>query len=370
MNCYQLQLGSVPGSEERLSEVKQLEVHELLDPNFYKQPGAHVILMPPTQEDPDYYTADLRRKLTQRFRLPGFFFDHMGWDSNGFFGSVGISSSSSAGRSDRDFGGCGTFSRFLSKKVDDRNASPESSEYIWHYMGFSTLWLKHMEGQQKSEAECDMPLPSGETHIMLCFDLDKHMSSKLVRLLRDTDLLESQNEPFFLLKVALETVVAQFEEDLGSFRRPIRKIEKERYSSFKDNHAYSRADIDDTKLEQLSERYATLHEVSRHVIHISETLNAAVTNAAAILQDHKLWRRSLEASSAYPNNTARTLGLYSNLLSNLKLRADAFVSRMENEIKCASNLLGVFNNNISLQTLNTTRDELRVLQYQLFNARG
>ena len=94
------------------------------------------------------------------------------------------------------------------------------------------------------------------------------------------------------------------------------------------------AGVDKLKIKQIVERYVTLHEQSRHILHISETLGAASNNFSKITEDLELWMRYLRPDSRLPTNTARDMKLYSNLVSNLKLRADAFVFRMDNEIKC------------------------------------
>ncbi|KAJ5646826.1 hypothetical protein N7490_003198, partial [Penicillium lividum] len=295
------------------------------------KPGIHLVFMPSLQKSLAQYDEDLRNELVKEFCLPDFFFRHMGWDANGFFGSVDIPYQT---HSDRGYRGCGTFSRFLSKQLHHENASVDSSEYTWNYMGFSTLWLKHSDTEHENEVIPGNSPLSNETHIMLCFDLEENIAKKLICAFDQTDVVESQNEPFFLLKVALGTVVEQFEGDLDSFRNPVRKIEKERSFFLSANGSDSKEEFDEVKFEQLAERYATLHEVSRHILHISETLGAASNNMTAIIQDHKLWMRSLQLPSTLPNNTARALWLYSNIFSNLKLRADAFVGRMDNEIKC------------------------------------
>ena len=43
------------------------------------------------KKKPAAYTEDLRNDLIKTFCLPNFFFEHMGYDANGFFGNFEIS---------------------------------------------------------------------------------------------------------------------------------------------------------------------------------------------------------------------------------------------------------------------------------------
>lgn len=120
-----------------------------------------------------------------------------------------------------------TYSRFLSKQLSDGNATTNTSQYDWHYMGFATLWLKHSDaGGENEDVSTDTSHLTSETNIILCFDFDSKVTDKLINAFGRANMAECQNEPFFLLRVALGTVVEQFEADLDSFQPPVRTIEK------------------------------------------------------------------------------------------------------------------------------------------------
>ncbi|KAI3130056.1 hypothetical protein CBS147330_4821 [Penicillium roqueforti] len=326
---------TLPG-DESLPKPQELSRTELLQKDFLRKPGIHVIL---------------------------------GWNANGMFGSTVNFLQNDSETS------YGTFSRFLSKRVkgkgaertlnpgNSNNTNPLSTpapdfEYAWHYMAFCTLWRSSLinptgdSGQVRTDGSTD------ETNMLLCFDLDDDITLRLRRLLHKTDFRNWNNEPFLMLKYALNIVIEQCEDDLWSFQKPVRDIEKGRGQDlFMKTGSF---DNDET-FEFLVKRYSRLHELSRHVIHISESMDATSNNLGAIVRDHGVWIQSTFPSSAATTQLSKALLLYQNMITNLNFRAKAFVGRMDNEIKCASNFVTVANSNISKGILKQTRNEGKVL---------
>ncbi|KAK4863266.1 hypothetical protein LT330_002044 [Penicillium expansum] len=314
-------------------------------------------------------SGELCRELVKKFFLPEFFFRRLGWNANGMFGSA-----ENLSQTDKETS-YGTFSRFLSKKVrekdPERAPTPKTQhdkdllptfapeyEYDWHYMAFCTLWRSSCLTPETNNGQATTQKPADETNILLCFDLDDELVLRLRRLLHNADLRDWKKEPFLMLESALSIVVDQCEEDLWSFQKPVRDIEKTRGQEvFKQTGSF---DNDET-FEFLVERYTRLHELSRHVIHISETMDAASSNLGAIVRDHDLWTRSNTPSSAATKRLSKALLLRENMIHNLNFRAKAFVGRMDNEIKCASNFVAVADSNISKGILKQTRNEGKVL---------
>ncbi|CAI7616825.1 unnamed protein product [Penicillium palitans] len=249
----------------------------------------------------------------------------------------------------------------MSKVVHDKDPAltptPEY-EYDWHFMAFCTLWRSSRLDSETDNGPAKTEESADETNILVCFDLDDEFVLQLRRLLHNADLRKWQEEPFLMLGFALSIVVDQCEEDLWSFQKPVRDIEKTRGQKiFKETSSYN----NDRTFEFLVERYSQLHELSRHVIHISETMDAASNNLGAIVRDHDLWIESSSRSSAATKRLSKALLLQENMISNLNFRAKAFVSRMDNEIKCASNFVAVGDSNISKGILKQTRNEGKVL---------
>ena len=85
------------------------------------------------------------------------------------------------------------------------------------------------------------------------------------------------------------------------------------------------------------ERYTDMHEVLRHVIHISETLTvASKTMLSVVAAQDTFSKESNMQGLIIPSGSKRNgqhLLLAANLLTNLQLRAQAFVDRLENEVQ-------------------------------------
>lgn len=89
--------------------------------------------------------------------------------------------------------------------------------------------------------------------------------------------------------------------------------------------------------EKITKKYTNMHELSRHSIHMSETLQAASKTVEEALRD--IETRLMSPGSGLGLATMNTRNIvagirFSNVfLNNLKLRSDAFVARLENEIQ-------------------------------------
>lgn len=83
-----------------------------------------------------------------------------------------------------------------------------------------------------------------------------------------------------------------------------------------------------------------LFELSRHTLHMCETLEVAMRTTSMALLQVESQVHSAEpatASSMRLNNTISGIRFSSSFLENLKNRADVFSRRVENEIKLVSN---------------------------------
>jgi hypothetical protein len=104
----------------------------------------------------------------------------------------------------------------------------------------------------------------------------------------------------------------------------------------------------------LGDRYQKMHELSRHIIHMSETSDVTVQTIEQILRFHQRWSEPVAPDSSSPNITGREFLLYRDanrkaaveleedllfhrsLFNNLKMRADVFQKRLHNEIQLVS----------------------------------
>jgi hypothetical protein len=91
------------------------------------------------------------------------------------------------------------------------------------------------------------------------------------------------------------------------------------------------------ELGKLIQRYVDMHEVSRHVIHISETLAVASKTMTAVVAAQEAFIKERDIQGLItPSGSTRNvqhMRLSANFLANSQLRAQAFVQRLENEIQ-------------------------------------
>jgi hypothetical protein len=80
-----------------------------------------------------------------------------------------------------------------------------------------------------------------------------------------------------------------------------------------------------------------MHEVSRHVIHISETLTVASKTMLAVVAAQEAFSKENQMRGGIITSDSKRNGqhlqLSANLLANFQVRAQAFVERLENEIQ-------------------------------------
>lgn len=81
-----------------------------------------------------------------------------------------------------------------------------------------------------------------------------------------------------------------------------------------------------------------MHELSRHVIHIHETLGVAQSTLESMVRSYKEHRKQSKALGGntvvnHPGEIEAILQFYASFVANLKMRALAFNERLQNEIR-------------------------------------
>lgn len=98
----------------------------------------------------------------------------------------------------------------------------------------------------------------------------------------------------------------------------------------------------------LVDHYTNMHDVSRHLIHVSETLHLSRQIIEKMIDDHTDQCHCLQQHGALSRTTGRasplgdqpvaghiscTLSMYASLMSGLEARTQAFQERLSNETK-------------------------------------
>lgn len=113
-----------------------------------------------------------------------------------------------------------------SEKESTSKTATTEYDYDWHFMAFCTLWRSSRRDSETYGGPAKTKESTDETNILVCFDLDDEFILRLRRLLHNADLKKWEEEPFLMLEFALSIVVDQCEEDLWSFQKPVRNIER------------------------------------------------------------------------------------------------------------------------------------------------
>lgn len=136
-------------------------------------------------------------------------------------------------------------------------------------------------------------------------------------------------DAFALMAVAMEAVVAAFDAAIWSWRDHIRYFEMRRK-------------MDDGSVE---DKYTLMHELARHAINCSESLEAGLGNLEQIIEEHEGWcsEMMVEGEGGIEERRAvgRELRSYKALLNALYLRSARLEKRLKNEISLVSMLIAM-----------------------------
>jgi Mg2+ and Co2+ transporter CorA len=99
--------------------------------------------------------------------------------------------------------------------------------------------------------------------------------------------------------------------------------------------------------------YRLLHDISRHGIHVSETLGVATNTINSILENHKDFMTSILNIDAKSNNSSKhihqRLLFHKHMLNSLRHRSSSNKERLMNEIQLAFNTVAQYDSGISVE---------------------
>ncbi|CEJ94743.1 hypothetical protein VHEMI10259 [[Torrubiella] hemipterigena] len=167
-----------------------------------------------------------------------------------------------------------------------------------------------------------MEFQKNNAQVLLCFDDGNSPKIKFLieHILRDA---AGKSQRPRIWDLVLEQVAGIYDTALWGFRSPVRNIERRRQEHALKVPSGSYNAMDKKAAEHLK-LYFDMHELSRHLIHSQETLAAAEATFAAIMNRQRLNSQSGDAAE-----------FCLTFVKNLRLRAVAFVDRLNNEISLA-----------------------------------
>ncbi|RYP81629.1 hypothetical protein DL770_005837 [Monosporascus sp. CRB-9-2] len=190
--------------------------------------------------------------------------------------------------------------------------------YQWYKMNIFIRWLA----------------PTRQT-IILAFDTQSPIADRIPGSLQDPDP-NCIGDPFWVYARLAADLVDLQDSAVWAIRNQVRAIETER-----------------KPIGKPQPNYRHLHDVARHAIHVSESLDVATETMEGILVQHDNF-----SSQNFPFQTTNTdasesihrqLLFCKSMISNLRHRSVANRERLQNEIQLAFNSVAQYDAGISVQ---------------------
>ncbi|KAL7899516.1 hypothetical protein HDV64DRAFT_268642 [Trichoderma sp. TUCIM 5745] len=247
------------------------------------------------------------------FGIPPIWWTTLSRRSNGYIGYENVLDESGTIRK-------GTISwlRFLMKHVsstDSGHHNKKDINYKWVKLNAFVRW--HASSEK---------WPKGRTEIVL-FDhpeFARQVGDSIISSLKLQNKVFELSDPFWAYPVMVEKVAALHDVCVWESRTLIRNYEKQR-ALYRDPFDY-------------------LHEVSRHSLHINETLHVAESILDSMQKYHDYFtatesnnNEKVNRFDPFPQNIKHRLGLLQTTLTHLRHRAESNHERVKAEISLSFN---------------------------------
>ncbi|KAI2625665.1 hypothetical protein GGR54DRAFT_592520 [Hypoxylon sp. NC1633] len=246
-----------------------------------------------------------RSSLVEAFGMPDVLRSRPCQDANGYFG-CGVT---------KDQGvvtGFNMWSLFEVKEID------QSGQYKWHKVSTFVRWLI-----------------SPRQVVIIIFDAGKLVRERLLKRLFDPEL-SCLNDPFWVCQQLAREIVHLHDSAVWSIRDLVRGIETK-----------------ETQGGRPQPEYRHLHEIARHAVHVSESLNVTIDALEGMIAQHKEFLKHFDTEKGIDaddsENIRRQLCFYKSLSSGLSFREESNRARLQNEIQLAFNMAAQYDTAISVE---------------------
>ncbi|KAH8585403.1 hypothetical protein B0O99DRAFT_657316 [Bisporella sp. PMI_857] len=249
-----------------------------------------------------------RSYFTQAFQIPKLWWTASCRNSNGYFGCEDTIDGQG------NMTGLNTWARFMVKHLKEDNIN-----YDWYKLNVFTRWLS-----------------SSSQTILLVFDAPPLIAERLPSLFLDEIDVENFGDPFWIYTLLVEEVVRLQDQAVWAVRNQVRAMENER-----------------TPATKPKPNYRHLHNIGRHAIHVSETLDIAVKTMDSILTQHKDFTTGMfhvDKKSIHTSKQIRNrLLFHQHMLTSLRHRSASNKQRLLNEIQLSFNTVAQYDSGISVE---------------------
>lgn len=199
-----------------------------------------------------------------------------------------------------------------------QNIPSGQKDYLWYKFNVFTRWI-----------------PSTNNSIVVVFDprpaVKDRLPSPLLDSLDTTDL----SDPYWIHTAFAEEVIRLQDEAVWGIRNLVRQTETERGSSRAPNPNYPR-----------------LHDIARHAIHVSETLELSIKTFECMMEQHNEFITNRTALDEQTKNTQKKIQkqmkFYHHMVGSLRSRSISNKQRLLNEIQLAFNTVAQYDSRISV----------------------
>jgi hypothetical protein len=287
----------------------------------YDFKGASVVFVSLRSLDAD----DFRQQFSNHWKVPPVYWTAKSKKSSGYFGCGD------------DFDGTGKITghstwlnfHILQAHVAEKYklSSQYPLQYHWDKIRLFTRW---------TPAKYD---------VLFCFDAPTEFR-EAIKTSVSSSYPSSQVavDPYTMHSIVLEEVIDHFNTSVWSIRDLVRGFEKNRPSA-----------------DNPEPNYQNLHDLARQTIHSSETLESALGNIIALVEQHDELIQYLDSSNvldkAIFRRVKQTINHEHSLLRCLKLRSDTLRNRLNNEINLAFNVVAQHDSRTAVEIGQAAKDD-------------
>ena len=167
---------------------------------------------------------------------------------------------------------------------------------------------------------------------MLLFDAPQPILKRLPSPLLDDIRPDQFGDPFWIYNAMAGEVVRLQDETVWAVRNQVRERETARVPAGKPQTDYRR-----------------LHDIARHAIHVTETLDLAVETLQSILAQHGDFVATVNEDHKSSEDIHLRLLFFRSVLGGLRHRSASIKERLQNEIQLAFNTAAQYDSGVSVQ---------------------
>ncbi|KAJ5833460.1 hypothetical protein N7474_001771 [Penicillium riverlandense] len=258
-----------------------------------------------------------RQLFIDSFRMPHVWWSDHIHNANGYFGC----------ETTRDAGNITGFNTWAYFEVKHLT---KDLKYHWSTVRLFTRWL-----------------PSTNQTGILLFDSTEDIWNSLL-----TPDLDRLKDPFWVYSCVLEEVSRLEERAVWNIRDQVRELEKAPPPSG----------------WKPQPNYRQLHDIARHSIHVTESLEVTVQNVEHIVRQHEIFVNTWTDCQAETTHLemSRRLAFFQSYIGSIRLRSVSNEKRLQNEIQLAFNIVAQHDAGLTVDISRAARSDSATMKTLAF----